>query len=195
MTDVAVLVGSLRRESINRKLALALGKLAAPRLNFRIVELGDVPMYNDDLWPDVPEAVLRMKREIETADAVLFVTPEYNRSFPAVLKNAIDWGTRPYGQNAFSAKPGGLVGTSPGGAGAAAGQNHLKSVLNVVDVVLMGQPEVYLVWKAEDFAEDGTIRNDHTREFLQRYVDRFVKWIERTSEPKTSAQADANGTN
>ncbi|WP_416355780.1 NADPH-dependent FMN reductase [Aureimonas phyllosphaerae] len=195
MTDVAVLVGSLRRESINRKLALALGKLAAPRLNFRIVELGDVPMYNDDLFPNVPEAVLRMKREIETADAVLFVTPEYNRSFPAVLKNAIDWGTRPYGQNAFSAKPGGLVGTSPGGTGAAAGQNHLKSVLNVVDVVLMGQPEVYLVWKAEDFAEDGTIRNDHTREFLQRYVDRFVKWIERTSEPKTSAQADANGTN
>lgn len=195
MTDVAVLVGSLRRDSINRKLAVALGKLAAPRLNFRIVDLSDVPMYNDDLIQDLPEPVARMKREIETADAVLFVTPEYNRSFPAVLKNAIDWGTRPYGKNSFSAKPGGLVGTSPGATGTAAGQNHLKGVLNVVDVVLMGQPEVYLTWKADDFAEDGTVRNDHTREFLQRYIDRFVKWIERTSEPKTTAQADANGTN
>ncbi|RIY01640.1 NAD(P)H-dependent oxidoreductase [Aureimonas flava] len=195
MTDVAVLVGSLRRDSINRKLALALGKLAAPRLDFRLVDLSDVPMYNDDLLPDAPEPVLRMKRQIEAADAVLFVTPEYNRSFPAVLKNAIDWGTRPYGRNSFSAKPGGLVGTSPGPTGAAAGQNHLKSVLNVVDVVLMGQPEVYLTWKPEDFGEDGRIVNDHTRAFLERYVDRFVKWIERTSEPKTSAQADANGTN
>ncbi|WP_182421926.1 NAD(P)H-dependent oxidoreductase [Aureimonas sp. ME7] len=191
MTEVAVLVGSLRRDSINRKLAIALGKLAEPKLHFRLVELADLPMYNDDLWADVPAAVTRFKRDIETADAVLFVTPEYNRSFPAVVKNAIDWGTRPYGQNSFSAKPGGLVGTSPGAGGGSAGQNHLKSVLSVVDVVLMGQPEVYLHYKAEDFDDAGNIVSQHTREFLQGYIDRFTKWIERTSEPKTSAQADA----
>ncbi len=191
MKKVAVLVGSLRKESINRKFAEALGKLAAGRLEFHFVELGDVPMYNDDLFPDVPESVKRLKRDIETADAVLFVSPEYNRSFPAVLKNAIDWGTRPYGQNAFAAKPGGLVGASPGPAGASAGQNHLKSVLNVVDVVLMGQPEVYFHYRPELFGEDGSVTDEHTRAFLERYVSRFVQWIERTSEPKTRAQADA----
>ncbi|WP_062010997.1 NADPH-dependent FMN reductase [Aureimonas sp. AU4] len=191
MPTVAVLVGSLRRESINRKFAEALAKLAEGRLEFRFVELGDLPMYNDDLWPNPPEAVSRFKREVETADAVLFVTPEYNRSFPAVLKNAIDWGTRPYGQNSFSAKPGGLVGTSPGSTGTSAGQNHLKSVLNVVDVVLMGQPEVYFTYHAEQFAADGSVQDEAAKALLTRWTDRFVAWIERTSEPKTKAQADA----
>lgn len=191
MKTVAVLVGSLRKDSINRKFAQALGKLAAGRLDFRFVELGDVPMYNDDLFENLPASITRLKSDIASADAVLFVSPEYNRSFPAVLKNAIDWGTRPYGQNSFAAKPGGLIGTSPGAAGAAAGQNHLKSVLNVVDVVLMGQPEVYFHYKPELFAEDGSIKDEATKAFLERYIARFVQWIERTSEPKTTAQADA----
>ncbi|MBB3949793.1 NADPH-dependent FMN reductase [Aureimonas jatrophae] len=191
MPTVAVLVGSLRRESINRKFAEALAKLAAGRLEFRFVELGDLPMYNDDLWPNPPESVLRFKRDIADADAVLFVTPEYNRSFPAVLKNAIDWGTRPYGQNSFAAKPGGLVGTSPGATGTSAGQNHLKSVLNVVDVVLMGQPEVYFTYRADQFAADGSVQDDAAKALLTRWTDRFVAWIERTSEPKTKAQANA----
>ncbi|WP_062211154.1 NADPH-dependent FMN reductase [Aureimonas sp. AU12] len=192
MKKVAVLVGSLRRESINRKFAEALGKLAAGRLEFQFVELGDVPMYNEDLWADGgPAPVLRMKREIEAADAVLFVTPEYNRSFPPVIKNAIDWGTRPYGQNSFAAKPGGLIGTTPGSTGTAAGQNHLKSVLNVVDVVLMGQPEVYFQYKPELFGADGSVTDEGTAKFLNGFLDRFTKWIERTSEPRTSAQADA----
>lgn len=191
MTTVAVLVGSLRRESINRKFAEALAKLAADRLRFHFVELGDVPMYNEDLWENPPEAVLRLKREIEAADAVLFVVPEYNRSFPAVLKNAIDWGTRPYGKNSFAAKPGGIVGASPGAIGSAVGQNHLKHVLNVVDVVLMGQPEVYLSYKADHFGADGTITDARTRDFLDGYLSRFAQWIARTSEPRTSAQADA----
>ena len=120
MKTVAVLVGSLRRESINRKFAESLALLAKGRLEFRFVELGDVPMYNDDLVADLPAPVARLKSEIEGADAVLFVVPEYNRSFPAVLKNAIDWGTRPYGQNSFAAKPGGLVGTTPGSTGTGA---------------------------------------------------------------------------
>jgi chromate reductase len=191
MKTVAVLVGSLRKDSINRKFAQALGKLAAGRLDFRFVELGDVPMYNDDLFENLPASITRLKSDIASADAVLFVSPEYNRSFPAVLKNAIDWGTRPYGQNSFAAKPGGLIGTSPGAAGAAAGQNHLKSVLNVVDVVLMGQPEVYFHYKPELFAEDGSVKDEATKAFLERYIARFVQWIERTSEPKTAAQADA----
>ncbi|WP_062114230.1 NADPH-dependent FMN reductase [Aureimonas sp. AU40] len=191
MKQVAVLVGSLRKDSINRKFAEALGKLAAGRLEFRFVELGDVPMYNDDLFENLPASITRLKNDIASADAVLFVSPEYNRSFPAVLKNAIDWGTRPYGQNSFATKPGGLVGTSPGAAGGAAGQNHLKSVLNVVDVVLMGQPEVYFQYKPELFADDGSVKDEATKAFLEAYISRFVQWIERTSEPKTSAQADA----
>lgn len=191
MKKVAVLVGSLRRESINRKFAEAVGKLAANDLEFHFVELGDVPMYNDDLWADLPASVSRLKRDIEGADAVLFVVPEYNRSFPAVIKNAIDWATRPYGQNSFGAKPGGLIGTTPGATGTAAGQNHLKSVLNVVDVVLMGQPEVYFQYKPELFAEDGSFKDGPSKDFMTGWADRFVKWIERTSEPKTTAQADA----
>jgi len=193
MTTVAVLVGSLRRDSINRKFAQALAKLAEGRLSFRFVELGDVPMYNEDLWESPPEPVLRLKREIEAADAVLFVVPEYNRSFPAVLKNAIDWGSRPYGKNSFAAKPGGIVGASPGVIGSAVGQNQLKGVLNVVDVVLMGQPEVYLNYKPENFAADGTITDARTRDFLDGYLSRFVQWIERTALPKTKAQADVEG--
>ncbi len=191
MKKVAVLVGSLRKDSINRKFAHSLGKLAEGRLDFHFVELGDVPMYNDDLLADMPAPVARLKSEIASADAVLFVSPEYNRSFPAVLKNAIDWGTRPYGKNVFAAKPGGLVGTSPGAGGAGTGQNHLKSVLNVVDVVLMGQPEVYFHYRPELFADDGSVTDESTKAFLQRYIDRFVLWIERTSEPKVNAQPDA----
>ena len=191
MKKVAVLVGSLRKDSINRKFAHSLAKLAEGRLDFHFVELGDVPMYNDDLLADMPTPVARLKSEIASADAVLFVSPEYNRSFPAVLKNAIDWGTRPYGKNVFAAKPGGLVGTSPGAGGAGIGQNHLKSVLNVVDVVLMGQPEVYFHYRPELFADDGSVTDESTKAFLQRYIDRFVLWIERTSEPKVNAQPDA----
>jgi len=191
MPTVAVLVGSLRRESINRKFAEAVAKLAEGRLEFQFVELGDLPIYNDDLWEAPPASIGRFKNAVEAADAVLFVTPEYNRSFPAVLKNAIDWGTRPYGQNSFAAKPGGLIGTSPGSTGTSAGQNHLKSVLNVVDVVLMGQPEVYFTYKAEQFAPDGSVQDEAARALLTRWVDRFVQWIERTSEPKTKAQANA----
>lgn len=191
MKTVAVLVGSLRRESINRKFAQSLAHIAEGRLEFRFVELGDVPMYNDDLVADLPAPVARLKSEIEGADAVLFVVPEYNRSFPAVLKNAIDWGTRPYGRNSFAAKPGGMVGATPGATGTAAGQNHLRGVLNVVDVVLMGQPEVYFTYKPELFDESGAVVDERTRKFLQAWVDRFVAWIERTSEPRTVAQPDA----
>src|SRR4051812_33764640 len=113
MKTVAVLVGSLRRASINRKFAESLGKLAADRLEFHIVEIGDLPLYNDDLWENPPQSVLRLKREVEAADAVLFVTPEYNRYFSPAIKNAIDWGTRPWGKNSWAGKPSAVVGATP----------------------------------------------------------------------------------
>ncbi|MBE7182883.1 MAG: NAD(P)H-dependent oxidoreductase [Methylobacterium mesophilicum] len=191
MKTVAVLVGSLRRESINRKFAESLGRLAKDRLDFRFVEIGDLPLYNEDIWSSPPESVLRLKREVEAADAVLFVTPEYNRYFTPALKNAIDWGTRPWGKNSWEAKPAGLIGATPGATGASAGQNSLKGLLNVVDTVLMGQPEVYFTYKPELFDADNNVVDPSTRDFLNSWIDRFTAWIERTSEPRTKAQADA----
>ncbi|MGQ7793988.1 NADPH-dependent FMN reductase [Faunimonas sp. B44] len=178
MKTVAVLVGSLRAGSINRKFAESLGRLAAERLECRFVEIGGLPLYNDDLWQDPPESVARMKREVEDADAVLFVTPEYNRSFSPAIKNAIDWGTRPWGQNSWKGKPAAVIGTSPGAIGTAAGQNALKHVLVVVDTVLMGQPEVYLAYKPELFDEENNVVDQTLKEFLTKWIDRFADWID-----------------
>lgn len=191
MKTVAVLVGSLRRESINRKFAESLGKLAASRLDFRFVEIGDLPLYNDDLWESPPESVLRLKREVKAADAVLFVTPEYNRYFSPAIKNAIDWGTRPWGQNSWEAKPAALIGATPGATGTAAAQNSLKGLLTVVDTVLMGQPEVYFTYKPELFDKTNHVADENTKAFLNGWIDRFAAWIERTAQPRTDAQADA----
>ncbi|MBD8554213.1 NAD(P)H-dependent oxidoreductase [Rhizobium sp. CFBP 8762] len=192
MTTVAVLVGSLRRDSINRKFAESIGKLAGERLTFQFVDIGDLPLYNEDLWENTPESVTRLKQEVEAADAVLFVTPEYNRSFSPAIKNAIDWGTRPYGKNSWATKPSAVIGTSPGATGAASGQNALRGLLTVVDTVHMAQPEVYFVYKPELFDADNNIVDQSTKDFLNRFVDRFAKWIDQTSEPKTKAQPDAH---
>ncbi|MFD2235993.1 NADPH-dependent FMN reductase [Aureimonas populi] len=191
MKNIAVINGSLRKDSLNRTLAEAIAGLAAESMRFQFVEIGDLPLYNEDLWAQPPESVLRLKREVEAADAVLFVTPEYNRSFSPAIKNAIDWGTRPWGQNSWESKPSAVIGTSPGAGGAMAGQNALKSLLTVVDTVQMGQPEVYFQFKPELFAADGSVADEKTREFLMRWVRRFDGFIERVSPPKTSAQADA----
>ncbi|MEF0942964.1 NADPH-dependent FMN reductase [Rhizobium sp. BR 362] len=179
---VAVLVGSLRRESINHKLARVLAKLAKDRLEFDIVDLSEVPMYNDDLWEKPPASISAFKRAIADADAILFVSPEYNRSFTAVLKNAIDWGTRPYGQNAFSGKPGAIVGASPGAIGSAVGQSQLRSVLGAIHCIVMGQPEVNLSWKDDLCDADYNVLNESTRNFLEGWVSHFARWIERTAE-------------
>ena len=191
MRTVAVLVGSLRRDSINRKFADSLARLAHGRLTLRQVEIGDLPLYNEDLWQAPPEAVLRLKREVEQADAVLFVTPEYNRFFTPAIKNAIDWGTRPWGQNSWAAKPATIVGTSPGLIGTAAAQNSLKGLLLVCDMVVMGQPEVYFAYKPELFDEAGDVVDEKTKAFLSGWIDRFAAWIERTAERPAHAQADA----
>lgn len=188
---VAVLVGSLRRDSINRKLVHALSALAGDRLTLASVELGHMPMYNDDLWADPPAPVLAMKAQVDAADAVLLVTPEYNRSFSPVIKNAIDWGTRPHGQNCWEAKPAAIIGTSPGAIGTAAAQNALKGLVTVCDMVLMGQPELYLSWKPELFDAHGHVADARTQAFLDKWIDRFGQWIARTAQPRTDAQADA----
>jgi chromate reductase, NAD(P)H dehydrogenase (quinone) len=178
MHDVAVFVGSLRRDSLNLKLARALAKLGKGRFNFNFAELGDLPIYNQDMEADLPASVVRMKKEIAKADAVLFVTPEHNRSIPSVLKNAIDWGTRPWGQNSWAGKPGSIIGTSPGNVGTAAGQAHLRSVMTILDVILLGQPEVYFVSKPGLIDDKDDITDDATREFLQGYLTRFDAWID-----------------
>lgn len=189
MKTVAVIVGSLRRESINRRLAEVLGQLAAGRLDFKFVEIGDLPLYNDDLWENPPESALRMKKEVEAADAVLFATPEYNRYFSPAIKNAIDWGTRPWGSNSWAGKPAAIIGATPGATGAAAAQNSLKSLLTVVDMVLMGQPEVYFTWKEGLVDDQNRVSDVSTEAFLKEWVNRFEAWIIRTEEPRSSKVA------
>jgi chromate reductase, NAD(P)H dehydrogenase (quinone) len=191
MPTVAVLVGSLRQGSINRKFAESLGKLAADRLTFQFIEIGDLPIYNEDLWQSPPAAVLRLKREVEAADAVLFVTPEYNRSYSPAIGNAIHWGTRPWGKNSWEAKPSAVIGTSPGLIGTAAGQNALKGLLTVIDTTVMGQPELYFTYKPELFDERNNVADEATRAFLNKWIDRFAAWIARTAQPRTTRQADA----
>jgi chromate reductase, NAD(P)H dehydrogenase (quinone) len=189
MKTVAVLVGSLRRDSLNRRFAESLAKLAAGRLVFRFVEIGELPLYNEDLWQTPPAPVMMLKAEIEAADAVLFVTPEYNRSFSPAILNAISWASRPIGDNSWRGKPSAVVGTSPGATGAAAGQNALKGLLTVVDTVLMGQPEVYFTYKPELFAPDGTVVNPDTRAFLGTWVERFAAFIDRFESTRKAAAA------
>jgi len=178
MHTVAVIVGSLRRESINLRLAKALARLGEPTLAFRFVELGDVPLYNEDLWADPPDGVTRLKREITAADAVLFVTPEYNRSIPAVVKNAIDWGSRPFGKSVWVDKPVAIAGTSPGAVGTAVAQWQLRSILTGCGVRLMGQPEVYFQTKPGSIDDDFTIADEKTRGFLAGFIARLAAHID-----------------
>ena len=171
--NVAIIVGSNRRESINRKLALALAKLAEGKLAGHIVQIDDLPMYNQDLDNALPASVHRFKSEIERADAVLFVTPEHNRSIPAVLKNAIDWGTRPYGRNSWTSKIAAITGTSPGGAGTAVAQQHLRQILGNQGVLVMGG-EAYINFKRDLISESHQITDENSRQFLQAFADRFA---------------------
>jgi chromate reductase len=179
MPKIAVIVGSLRRESINRKLAEALAKLAGPKTEYQLLEIGDLPLFSQDLEPAPPAAVTRLKREIEAADGVLIVTPEYNRSIPGVLKNAIDWASRPYGKNSFDGKPTAALGTSAGAVGTAAAQQHLRSILAYLNVKLMGQPEGYIVFKKDMLDASGTFIDEGTRKFMQGYVDAFAALVAR----------------
>lgn len=178
MFKITVFVGSLRKESINKKLMRALDKLNHPQLKFNIYDYSDVPLYNQDNETNMPASVVNLKKEIETTDGILFVTPEYNRSIPTALKNIIDWGTRPYGKNSWANKPGAIIGTSPGAVGTAVGQAHLRSIVVALGMIILGQPEVYLVYKNGLIDDNDVITNPDTAKFLQGFLDTFSRWME-----------------
>jgi chromate reductase len=176
---IAVLVGSLRKESINRKIALALAELAPASLKLNIVEIGDLPLYNEDIDGDSPPpAYTTFREQLGAADGVLFVTPEYNRSVPGALKNAIDVGSRPYGKSAFSGKPGAVISASPGAVGGFGANHHLRQSLVFLDVLCLQQPEAYLGGAGSFFDESGAL-SDKTRPFLQKFIDAFAAWVDK----------------
>jgi len=176
--NIAVIVGSLRKDSFNRKLANAIVKLAPSEFTFKQVQIGDLPLYNQDDDTNQAESVKRLKNEIKAAQGLLFVTPEYNRSMPGVLKNAIDHASRPYGQSAWAGKPTGVLGASVGVIGTALAQQHLRNVLAYLDVPTLGQPEVFIQVKDGLFDEAGNIGPD-SKQFLQNWMDRYVAWVKK----------------
>lgn len=175
--NIAVIIGSLRRDSINRKLAAAIMKLAPPEFSFKQLEIGNLPLYNQDNDSNPAASVSRLKNEIRTAAGLLFVTPEYNRSIPGVLKNALDNASRPYGQSAWAGKPAGVIGASIGTIGSALAQQHLRNILAYLDVPTLGQPEAFVHVKDGFFDEAGNIASAGTGKFLQEWMDRYVAWI------------------
>jgi chromate reductase len=176
---IAVVVGSLRKESHNKALAAALATLGPSDVRFDTVEIGDLPLYNqDDDGTPLPQ-VVRLKKAIAAASGVMFVTPEYNRSIPGVLKNALDHASRPYGQSAWGGKPAGVLGISIGQIGTACAQQHLRTILAYLDMPTLGQPEVFLTAKEGFFDASGAIANEGTRKFLQGWVDTYLAFVKR----------------
>jgi chromate reductase, NAD(P)H dehydrogenase (quinone) len=176
--QVAVVVGSLRRDSFNRKLANALVKLAPPEFSFKHVQIGDLPLYSQDDDENPAQPVKRLKADITAAQGLLFVTPEYNRSVPGVLKNAIDHASRPYGQSVWAGKPAGVMGVSVGATGTAMAQQHLRNVLAYLDVPTLDQPEAFIHAKDGLFDEAGNI-GEGSEKFLQNWMDRYVAWVKK----------------
>lgn len=178
-TRIGVVIGSLRRESINRKLALALATLAPQDWTLEHLRIDDLPLFNQDNEGNPAESVKRFKGEITQCAGIIFVTPEYNRSVPGVLKNAIDQGSRPYGQSAWAGKPAGVIGTSGGQAGTALAQQHLRNILVFLDMPTMGMPEAFIQFKPDLFDDKGHIGVDATKQFLQKWMDSYVAWVKR----------------
>jgi len=174
--QIAVLVGSLRKDSFNRQLANAIAKLAPAEFSFKQLEIGSLPLYNQDDDGQQAASVKRLKADIAAAKGLLFVTPEYNRSMPGVLKNAIDHASRPYGQSVWAGKPAGVLGASVGAIGTALAQQHLRNVLAYLDVPTLGQPEAFVQAKEGLFDSDGTI-GQGSKAFLQGWMDRYVAWV------------------
>jgi len=180
--DVAVIVGSLRTDSVSRKAGLALAKLAPEHLDLRIVEIGDLPLYDEDVEAaGAPEAWTRFREELRVSDAVLFVTPEYNRSVPGALKNAIDVGSRPYGSSAWGGKPAAIMSLSPGALGGFGANHHLRQSLVFLDMPILQQPEAYVGAAFTLFDDSGDLTSNSTRSFFQAFINAFADWIERTA--------------
>lgn len=182
--DVAVLVGSLRKGSINRKMAEALSAMAPASLKLEIVEIRDLPLYNQDDDASPPAPSVAFKQRIQRAQAALFVTPEYNRSVPGLLKNAIDIASRPYGKSAWNGKPAGVVSVSPGAIGGFGANHHLRQSLVFLNMPCMQQPEAYVGGAADMFDEGGRIKSDGTRKFMGDFMAAFASWVEKHSAPR-----------
>jgi chromate reductase, NAD(P)H dehydrogenase (quinone) len=176
LPQVAVIVGSNRRESINRKYAQALVKLGAGKFDAKFVRIDDLPMFNQDNEANMPAEAARFKDEITRADGVLIVTPEHNRSMPTALKNAIDWGARPFGKSVWPGKPGFITGMSGGAIGTALAQQHLRSVMLGLGMILLGG-EAYITNKPNLFDDQGNVGDETTQKFLQGFVDRFATLV------------------
>lgn len=184
--SIAVLVGSLRKDSINRKIALALAELAPDTLELNIVEIADLPLYNEDIdWASPPASYTAFRERLAAADGLLFVTPEYNRSVPGALKNAIDVGSRPYGKSAFSGKPGAVVSASPGAIGGFGANHHLRQSLVFLDVPCLQQPESYLGNAGTFFDEAGNL-SEKLRPFLQTFIDTYAAWVVKNLQPSVA---------
>jgi chromate reductase, NAD(P)H dehydrogenase (quinone) len=180
--NVAVLIGSLRKESLNRKMANALIAMAPASLSLKEAPIRELPLYDSDLeGANPPAAWNAFRQQVKGADAVLFVTPEYNRSVPGPLKNAIDVGSRPYGSSVWSGKPAAVVSVSPGAIGGFGANHHLRQSFVFLDMLPLQQPEAYIGNAGKLFAEDGSIAVPETRDFAAKYLHAFVKWIERVA--------------
>ena len=175
---IAVIVGSLRRDSFNRKLASALAHLAPSDYTFEQIQIDDLPLYNQDDDASPAASVKRLKKEVQSAQGLLFVTPEYNRSIPGVLKNALDHASRPYGQNAWAGKPAGVVGVSVGAAGTSMAQQHLRNILAYLDVPTMGQPEAFIQATDSLFDASGHI-GAGSEAFFKKWMEHYVAWVQR----------------
>jgi chromate reductase len=175
---IAVIVGSIRKDSFNKKLALALAKLAPADFLFETVRIDDLPHYNQDDDGNPSAEVTRLKTQITASQGLLFLTPEYNRSVPGVLKNAIDHASRPYGKSVFSGKPGAVIGMTVSPIGTAAAQQHLRNIMAYLNIPTLGQPEVFLTNKEGFFKEDGSL-NESTEKFMQGWMDQYVAWVKK----------------
>lgn len=189
-SSVAVFVGSLRKASFNRKIAHALIGLAPENLKLEIVEIGDLPLYNQDFDDEgtPPAAWTAFRDKVRGFDAVLFVTPEYNRSIPGILKNAIDWPSRPFGESVWTDKPGAIAGATGGVSGTAAAQVHLRSILPVVGVALMGRPEIYFQSRPGAIDDDNNITDERVKTNLTIWVERFTDWIGMFAKPQQAVE-------
>jgi chromate reductase len=177
MFKVGIIVGSIRKDSINLKLAKALEKLGKGLFEAKYLQIGELPLYNQDLEASFPQEATNFKNDIINSDALLIVTPEFNRSIPGPLKNALDWASRPYGKNALKTKPVAICGASPGAIGTACSQHDLRPILSYLDVILMGQPEIYLQFKDDLIDEEGNISNKDTQKFLQDFMNQYASWV------------------
>ncbi|OPZ76404.1 MAG: FMN-dependent NADPH-azoreductase [Alphaproteobacteria bacterium ADurb.Bin438] len=176
MKNIGIIVGSLRKESLNRKLAIAITKLTND-VKFSFIEIKDLPLYNQDIEEPLPEIIKSFKNEIESKDAILFLCPEYNRSVSGALKNALDWGSRPYGTNSFKNKACAVAGISPGTTATAVAQNQLKPILLFLDMKVIGQPELYITHKQDMFDTELNFNDKSTKDFFGQFISKFISSI------------------